>query len=172
LTNEIKPSYLDDHIRILESVKIFEQTSEPKMEVKSQEMKTAKTPKKKLPKQPNPSPNVEDEAHFAEIDWETWAMLFVGLTSLLVGLVLCCCHQNRSFRHRRMSQFPMAFTNPIYDQALRDLRSHDDLEINHGREAMDYFSAGTSTKSPRIDPQDPWKEVSFSTPTAVNPLES
>lgn len=112
----------------------------------------------------------DDEEYFEDIGWLPWTMLFIGLIALLVGLIICCWHQTRSLRRRKMAQFPIALTNPVYDQALRDLRSQDDLEINHGQDAFDYFSSGAN--SPRVDPEDPWKDVSLaSTPSVATELD-
>ena len=115
----------------------------------------------------DPPSDPEEEA---DLGWGPWSMLAVGIAGILVALIMICKHHTRSIRHRRMSQFPMSFTNPVYEQALRDLRTHDEQEINHGTEAMDYFSSGASS-SPTNALPDPWKEVSLGTPPVSSELD-
>ena len=113
----------------------------------------------------SPSEPEEDD----DLGWGPWSMLAVGIAGILVALIMICKHHTRSIRHRRMSQFPMSFTNPVYEQALRDLRTHDEQEINHGTDAMDYFSSGASSNPTDALP-DPWKEVSLGTPPVSSEL--
>jgi len=117
------------------------------------------SPKKDSPKTDPPSQE-KDENDLHDMTWGQWTMLSIGMASIIIALLIVCFHRRRAFRLRRMSQFPMSFANPIYEQALRDLRHHEDAEINNGQEAFEYFSSGgdETTKN------DPWNNVSLETP--------
>lgn len=117
----------------------------------------------------HPPPDSEADDDFHDLGWGPWSMLAIGIAGILIALIMICKHNTRSIRHRRMSQFPMSFTNPVYEQALRDLRTTDEQEINHGADAMDYFSSG-GPSSPTDTLPDPWKEVSLGTPPTANEL--
>lgn len=68
----------------------------------------------------------------------SFVMLCIGLTSLVIASVIIAMTARKSRNYIRLQELPTTISNPIYDQALSNLRTNDDNEIETAIEAIHF----------------------------------
>lgn len=71
-------------------------------------------------------------------NWIAYVMLSIGIIAIVIGLFLVVTHYRKVVYFRRMSSFPLSFTNPVYEQALNDLRQDSEGNVIAGEEALGF----------------------------------